>query len=529
MSTTSVSGQTNPINLKETFSYYYKSPKAFSKKQWVIIAIWCLLNVVMGGLYLSAGASFGLATLNVLYGCALIFLYFTRLLAFLVSPLIFVVLYLLYSVKYTADRLLKFGKAKDKTDFIAIVFTIGLGFALAYNFPTWISFSILTVIYMLGFEKPENKLVYEWSDALWFATLAATVIRSFFIEAYTIPTPSMEKSLLVGDFLFVSKFHYGNRLPVTPLAFPFAHNMMPVGDSIPSYLTWMQMPYKRLPAFSQIKNNDVVVFNFPSYIHPFEETRPFDKRDNYIKRCVGIPGDSIRIEEGELYVNGKLNDKPERMQYGYSIKFDPAYLTTETGMLDQEKLQALLYQYDINMNDIIEQAHSNDLILIYPTTPDKIAKIRADSKILAIDSFRYSKGGRMPRMFPTANLPQLNWNLDNYGSLYIPKAGDVVTLDSLSYELYERVITVYENHPDFRRENGKFYLDGKEITTYTFKYNYYFMMGDNRHNSLDSRFWGFVPETNIVGKALFVWMSWDQYAPTILKKIRWDRIFMGIK
>jgi signal peptidase I len=529
MSTKSISGQTNPFNLKETFSFYYRSPKSFSKKQWIIISIWCILNFIIGGLYFSAGATFGLATLNAFYGCALIFLYFTRILAFAVSPIIFVVLYVLYAVKHTADQLVKFGKSKEKFDYLALIIAIALGFVLAYSFPTFISFAILVVIYLLGFEKPENKLVYEWSDALWFATLAATVIRSYFIEAYTIPTPSMEKSLLVGDFLFVSKYHYGNRLPVTPLSFPFAHNMMPIGDSIPSYLTWMQMPYKRMPAISQIKNNDVVVFNFPSFIHPFEETRPFDKRDNYIKRCVGIPGDSLKVVEGDLFVNGQLNYKPEMMQYGYSIKFDPAYLTDSRGMLDQTKLQEMLYAYDINMNDIIDQAHSNDLILIYPTTPDKIAKIRADNRILSIDSFRYSKEGRDPRMFPIANLPKLNWNVDNYGSIYIPKAGDVVTLDSLNFELYNRVITLYENHPDFRRENGKFYLDGKEITTYTFLYNYYFMMGDNRHNSLDSRFWGFVPETNIVGKALFVWMSWDQFAPNLLKKVRWNRIFMGIK
>jgi signal peptidase I len=163
----------------------------------------------------------------------------------------------------------------------------------------------------------------------------------------------MEKSLLVGDFLFVSKYHYGNRLPVTPLSFPFAHNTMPVGDSIPSYLTWMQMPYKRMPALITIKNNDVVVFNFPSFIYPFEETRPFDKRDNYIKRCVGIPGDSLKVINGELYVNGALNYKPAHMQYGFAIKFDPNYLVNERGMLNQDKLQTMLYEYDINMNDLI--------------------------------------------------------------------------------------------------------------------------------------------------------------------------------
>jgi len=467
------------FNLKETFFNYYKSPKEFSKKQWIVISIWCFLNIVIGALYLSAGASIGLALMNVIYGCALILLYFSRILAFLISPFIFVVLYVLSLVRLV--------------------------------------------------EKPDHKLVYEWSDALWFATLAATVIRSYFIEAYTIPTPSMEKSLLVGDFLFVSKYHYGNRLPVTPLSFPFAHNMLPVGDSIPSYLRWMQMPYKRMPALSTIKNNDVVVFNFPSFMYPFEETRPFDKRDNYIKRCVGIPGDSLKVVDGELYVNGALNYKPAHMQYGFAIKFDPNYLVDDRGMLNQDKLQTMLYEYDINMNDLIEQPHSDGLVLIYPSTSDKMLKMRNDHRILKVDSFRYLPGGRDSRMFPTENLPQLVWNTDNYGSIYIPKAGDEITLDSFNYEFYKRVITVYENNSDFKREQNKFYIGGKEVTTYTFKYNYYFMMGDNRHNSLDSRFWGFVPETNIVGKALFVWMSWDKYAPNILQKVRWNRIFMGIK
>jgi signal peptidase I len=220
----------------------------FSKKQWAIAGVWCLLNLLICGLYLSAGSSFGMAFLNLFYGCALIFLYFTRLLAFAISPIIFVVLYVLSLLRIQA--------------------------------------------------KPDYHMVYEWSDALWFATLAATVIRSYFIEAYTIPTSSMEKSLLVGDFLFVSKFHYGTRLPVTPLAFPFAHNIMPLTDSTPSYLSFMKMPYQRLPNITEVKNNDVVVFNYP-----YEDGRPFDKKENYIKRCLAIAGDSIKVVNGQVFIN----------------------------------------------------------------------------------------------------------------------------------------------------------------------------------------------------------------------------------
>ncbi|MBU3676980.1 MAG: hypothetical protein FGM54_07370, partial [Chitinophagaceae bacterium] len=219
------------------------------------------------------------------------------------------------------------------------------------------------------------------------------------------------------------------------------------------YLTWMQMPYKRMPALSTIKNNDVVVFNFPSFIYPFEETRPFDKRDNYIKRCVGIPGDSLKVVDGELYVNGALNYKPAHMQYGFAIKFDPNYLVDNRGMLNQDKLQTMLYEYDINMNDLIEQPHSDGLVLIYPSTSDKMLKMRNDHRILKVDSFRYLPGGRDSRMFPTENLPQLVWNTDNYGSIYIPKAGDVITLDSAHghskgvIESVKKIKKAYKNLP----------------------------------------------------------------------------------
>ncbi|OYU94201.1 MAG: S26 family signal peptidase [Bacteroidetes bacterium B1(2017)] len=459
------------FNLKSTFDYYYKSPKEFSRSQWIIVGVWCLLNILIFGFYLSAGSSIGMALLNVVYGCALIVLYFTRILAFIVSPFIYCALFVL---------------------------------------------SLVRIV-----DKPDNAMVYEWADALWFATLAATVIRSYFIEAYTIPTPSMEKSLLVGDFLFVSKFHYGTRLPVTPLSFPFSHNVLPLTDSTPSYLSFMQMPYKRLPALTEVKNNDVVVFNYP-----YEDGRPFDKKENYIKRCLAIAGDSIQVVEGDVYVNGILADKPVNMQYGYVLKFDQSYFVDGTGRIDEPKFTKYLAQYDININDMVENVHDDGMIFVYPASTKIAERLRNDPKILKVDSFRYSQGGRDPRIFPYYD--KLKWNADNFGAVYVPKAGATIKLDSLHYYLYGRAIMVYENNPDFKMENGKFYLGGAEITSYTFKYNYYFMMGDNRHNSADSRFWGFVPETNIVGKALFVWMSWDKFATNPIKKVRWNRLFRGI-
>lgn len=454
--------QNTAFDFKSTFEFYFKSPQNFSRKQWIIVSIWCTLNFIIGALYLGTGASFGIVALNVFYGCSLIVLYFTRLLALAISPIIYLILLVLSFVKVV--------------------------------------------------DKPNNAMTYEWGDALWFATLAATVIRSYFIEAYTIPTSSMEKSLLVGDFLFVSKFHFGTRLPVTPLAFPFSHNILPFTDSVPSYLSFMQMPYKRLPAISAVKNNDVVVFNYP-----YEDGRPFDKKENYIKRCLAIGGDSIAVINGQVFVNGIAAENPEKMQFKYFVKFN------ENGSWTEKSFQNMMRKYDISEGENLP--HGN-LDFAFPLIYENKLKLEKEEGILKVDSLFSKNGEYQDYLFP--HNPKLAWSVDFYGPLYVPKAGDVVTLDSLQYSLYERVIRVYENNPDFTFVNGRFMLGGKQIINYQFKYNYYFMMGDNRHNSADSRFWGFVPETNIVGKALFVWMSWDKNATNVLQKVRWSRLFTGI-
>ncbi|MBP7512821.1 MAG: signal peptidase I [Bacteroidia bacterium] len=356
-------------------------------------------------------------------------------------------------------------------------------------------------------------MVYEWGDALWFATLAATVIRSYFIEAYTIPTSSMEKSLLVGDFLFVSKFHFGTRLPITPLAFPFSHNVLPLTDSVPSYLKWMNMPYKRLPALTPIKNNDVVVFNYP-----YEDGRPFDKKENYIKRCLGISGDSLKVVNGQVFINNIPAENPEKMQFKYFVKLN------DNGFWNEKSFLKFQRKYDISEGENLP--HGN-LDFAFPLTYENKKLVEKEDGVLKVDSLFSGNGEYQEYLFP--HNPKVTWSVDFYGPIYIPRAGDQIKLDSMQYSLYERAIRVYENNPDFKMENGKFYIAGGEVKTYTFKYNYYFMMGDNRHNSADSRFWGFVPETNVVGKALFVWMSWDKNGSNILEKIRWNRLFSFIK
>ncbi|MCK6612480.1 MAG: signal peptidase I [Bacteroidia bacterium] len=441
---------------KNTFDFYFRHPKDFSRKQWIITISWCFLNLVIAALYFSAGASIGLAIMNFVYGCALILLYFTGMLALAISPVIYGILFVLSLVRLV--------------------------------------------------DKPDNAMTYDWSDAIWFATLAATVIRSYFIEAYTIPTPSMEKSLLVGDFLFVSKFHYGTRLPLTPLSFPFAHNTLPLTDSTKSYLDWMSMPFKRLPALTQIKNNDVVVFNYPA-----EKGRPVDKKDNYIKRCMAIPGDSIQVIEGQVFVNGNPAPNPEKMQFMYYVKLDP-------NSWDEDRFQKFRRKYDISEG---QQFHGS-LDFGFPLTWKSKAGVENESGVIGVDSLFAGYDEYREDVFPQDTVAK--WNIDYFGPLYCPKAGDVITLNAKNYALYQEAIRVYEGH-EFSRQDGKYLLDGKEITSYTFKYNYYFMMGDNRHNSLDSRYWGFVPETHIVGKALFIWMSWDKEGESIFSKIRWKRIF----
>lgn len=392
---------------------------------------------------------------------------------------------------------------------INLFFFLIMLFVPAASIVTCIAFYIVVEAAIIGYyifanRFPRKTRVREWIDAIAFAVVAATLIRTFFIEAYTIPTSSMEKSLLVGDFLFVSKVNYGARTPMTPISFPFAHNTLP-GVGGKSYLEWFEMPYFRLPGFQKIKNNDVVVFNYP-----YENDRPVDKKENYIKRCLAIAGDTIFIKDQQVYVNGQPAPNPPKMQFKYYVKTDGTGFSQKT-----------IRDLDITEGSATSDHGDFEIIL----TKDSKNALRKQGNVIEIDSTVQPQGVYADYIFP--HRPSIAWNVDNFGPLYVPKAGDQITLDTLNYYFYERNIRVYEQNPTFEMRDGKFYLEGKEITTYTFKYNYYFMMGDNRHNSADSRFWGFVPEDHIVGKALFIWMSWDANGSG-LSKIRWNRIFNGI-
>lgn len=355
----------------------------------------------------------------------------------------------------------------------------------------------------------------EWADAILFAVVVAYIIRTFYIEAFKIPTPSMEKSLLVGDFLFVSKVHYGSRVPMTPLAIPFAHQDI-MGAKI--YTDLLSLPYMRFPALESIKRNTPVVFNFP------DEDHPIDKKTHYIKRCVAIPGDTLQIIEGQLYINGKPSDNPELLQFKYNVRFKTYPLNQKT-LVDELDLYDYISYGDIGLDPKNYEMH---------LTQEKADKI---GKFMDIHTFekeiQYPDSNSRSGVYP--NRPkEFNWTVDFFGPLYVPKKGVGVEMNRNNYLLYEKIIRDYEKNHSLIWKEDKAYIDGKPVEKYVFKMDYYWMMGDNRHNSLDSRSWGFVPEDHIVGKPLFIWFS-IKYKRQVnasrtdfedkFHSFRWNRIF----
>lgn len=346
----------------------------------------------------------------------------------------------------------------------------------------------------------------EWADAIVFAVVAATLIRGFILEAYVIPSGSMEKSLLVGDFLFVSKLSYGPRVPMTPIAFPFAHHTMPlVGGK--AYIEAVKIPYKRLPGFQKIERNDVVVFNFPMEADaPYN--RPVDKRENYIKRAVGIPGDTISMFEGQIFIGNEEGYNPPQAQLDYLVYTDGSGLNLN------------------RLHDLRIESYPNQVepYILFLTEENKKLVESWDNVRSVIPNIR-PNGTPEIGIFP--NNQKYAWNLDNFGPFVIPSKGMTIKLDETNYEIYERAIRVYEGN-EITMESGIISINGERTQNYTFKMDYYWMMGDNRHNSEDARIWGFVPEDHIVGKAQFVWLSIDEKG-SFFDKVRWNRIFMKIK
>ncbi|MFD0964031.1 signal peptidase I [Pseudofulvibacter geojedonensis] len=417
----------------------------------------------------------------------------------------------------------------------------------------------------------------EWTSSILFAVIAATLVHTYFMQPFVIPTSSLEKTLLKGDFLFVSKFHYGARLPMTAVAAPMVHDTLPIVKT-KSYIAddlnkdgWrnkLQFPYMRIPGFQNIKRNDIVVFNWPadsSYNMGVNNPdrkylKPIDKKTNYVKRCVGLPGDHLEVRDGYVFINGKQNELPERAkpQFYYIVtskKFlSDKYLAEDIGTteynifykLSKEKNQR--YQFS---NALPFPGDPNSILVELPSVyasqvrqnPDfqatdryainlsneEAEKLKKNPAIKSIERRILPKGTRGNQIFPKN--PNFKWNGDNYGPIQIPKEGESIDINIENLPLYKKAITDYEGNT-LQTKGSDIYINGEKATSYTFKQNYYWMMGDNRQNSLDARSFGFTPFNHVVGKPVFVWMSISGvekgFGNIANWKFNWDRIFTTV-
>jgi signal peptidase I len=376
-------------------------------------------------------------------------------------------------------------------------------------------------------EKAKKSGIKEWLDSVVFAVVAATLIRWLFFSAFVIPSSSMENSLLVGDYLFVSRLHYGTTTPVTPLQIPLTHQTI-WGTTIPSYLEWIKLPQFRLPGFSDVKRGDVVVFNLPvehpdlykqyGSVLPNLRPHPIDLRTNYIKRCVGQPGDQLQIENGQIFVNGRIEENPPRMQGEYFVSTGGA--VNEFNVFKKNGITEYA-QFTETFNDSL--TGNDEFGYVVKTTFATADKLRSYDFVKRIEPVLMPANLKEPYLFPASE--SLSWNKDQYGPLLIPKKGQTIQINTQNAAIYADVIKNYEGNENVVFNNSLITLNGKVLSEYTFKQDYYFMMGDNRHNSADSRYWGFVPKDHIVGKAILVWMSIDPDPAGLLSKVRWNRIF----
>ena len=378
--------------------------------------------------------------------------------------------------------------------------------------------------------KNKKSAFRDWLDSILFAVFAATLIRWLFFEAFVIPSSSMENTLLVGEYLFVSKLHYGTRTPITPLQVPLTHQTI-WGTQIPSYLDWVSLPEFRLPGFSDVKRGDVVVFNIPSEnegvyqkysnVLPNLKPHPIDLRTNYIKRCVAQAGDNLEVKGGQVYVNGIASTNPEGMQNDYFVS--SAALINELNVFRKNGITEYS-PYTETFNDTL--AANDESGYIVKTTAGTAEKLKAYDFIKRVQLSVLPKGMKETYLYPNSEL--FDWNKDNYGPVTVPKEGMTISLTPRNIALFGEIIQFFEGNQNVVIKNGELIKAGQKTTNYTFKQDYYFMMGDNRHNSADSRYWGFVPKDHIVGKAVFVWMSIDPDPINFLEKIRWNRLFSVI-
>ena len=447
----------------------------------------------------------------------------------------------------------------SRLDRILVIIT--LGFYIYYVSYVSSKTKYIGKISFSNFEKSIGSFV--------FAIVIATIVHNYFLQPFVIPTGSLEKTLRVGDFLIVSKFHYGARIPSTVLSFPMVHDTIPIFKTR-SYLKKPQLPYLRIPGFQEIKNNDIVVFNWPAdtvrkfFVKEKGVIKPRDKKSNYVKRAIGIPGDSLEIKNGIVYLNGIENNLPDRAKplFTYLIKSDQGVsssklinlqidgfirkfiignLSTDTyeeiskfilNIANSSENEYLIYtgnsgipidlvrKLGLNIREIIDK--EKELSLTY----NDAIKIKNSNQFDTIYRLVQETATLNSNFFP--NNKRFSWNNDQLGPIYIPKSGDLINLNVTTLPLYKKIITDYENN-DLKVIEGDILINGKKENTYTFNQDYYWMMGDNRYNSEDSRVWGFVPFDHVLGKPVFIWMSIDGLFNGIENwKFRWDRIFTTI-
>ncbi|PQJ81210.1 signal peptidase I [Polaribacter glomeratus] len=453
-----------------------------------------------------------------------------------------------------------FGFYKKLDSLLAIV-TLGL-----YIF--YINYATDAAYHADRSTKPRSELG-EWVSSIAFAIIAATLVHTYFMQPFTIPTSSLEKSLLVGDYLFVSKFHYGARVPSTVIAAPMVHDSLPFTGTA-SYLKKPQLPYTRLPGLQKIKNNDIVCFNWPAdslatmwgdYSGKFTY-KPVDKKTNYVKRCVGIAGDSLEMRNGHFYINGKKNVLPYRAKlqfyYTFECKEPIDQSTYPKFLLSKERTGVYKILSEYWNNDKVQEAIKQNGSLskigedslytevaggVNPQFAQRLKMINVDTKIninltdeevVLLEKYPLTvsvkKINHAPDNAIFPHVEKLKWSQDNFGPIYIPKKGATVKLDAESLPFYKQIIKNYE-YNDLVANGDDIFINGKKVDSYTFKQDYFYLIGDNRHNSLDARYWGYVPFDHVLGKPVMIWFSWDANAPSFtakLKSIRWNRMFTTV-